>query len=89
MSTNLNSQNNPNIERALALCRGSFQKELVLGKHSLGSKTWTRKMQRYAGNYERSVESLIRRLEWHKVPFEIVYGPRGGWYSAYLHFPEN
>jgi hypothetical protein len=73
-----------NKERALELCRGVFQRGLVLGYETLGSKTRRGKALRYERQYRNSAWHLIERLRAANVQHNIVWGPRGGWYSARL-----
>jgi hypothetical protein len=73
-----------NKERALELCRGVFQRGLVLGYETLGSKTRRGRALRYEKQYRNSAWRLIERLRAAAVPHHIMWGPRGGWYSARL-----
>jgi hypothetical protein len=73
-------------EKALELCKGSYQRNLVLGRETLGGSTLRGKAKSYMGRYDQSARNLISRLRKNEIEFEIKYGPRGGWYSATLEF---
>lgn len=73
-------------EQALKLARGSYQRNLILGRETLGGSTLRGKAKTYSGRYDQSARNLISRLKENDVPFEIKLGPRGGWHSATLEF---
>lgn len=73
-----------NKEKALELCKGKFQQAVVLGRESLGGAGRVGKAKQYESQYQKSISNLLARLRAADVEFEIVPGPRGGWYGSYL-----
>ena len=47
---------------ALALCRGSYQRAILFGQHSLSGATLRGKAKRYGGRYAHSAATLMARL---------------------------
>ena len=52
----------PVFEAALKLCRGSYQRSLLFGSHSLSGATLRGKAKRYGGRYAYSAAMLMARL---------------------------
>jgi hypothetical protein len=73
-----------NTATALMLARGCWQRDVILGRETLGGSTLRGKAKSYAGKYQKSGVSLRRRLERANVPHHVKYGPRGGYHSARL-----
>ena len=51
------------FEKALSLCKGTYQKNLVHGVESLSGSTLTGKAKNWGGKYAQSRNSLLKRLE--------------------------
>lgn len=64
------------LREALALCRGPYQRALVLGHHALSGATLRGRAASYARVYARSRDALLSRLYAAGVGRE-VRGPRG------------
>ena len=73
-----------NLVRAYKLARGRWQRDVVLGRASLGGAELIGRAARYRDRYQRSGYALLRRLERARIPHEVELGPRGGWFSARL-----
>ena len=73
-----------NTERALALCGGVFQRDVVLGRQTLGGSTLKGKAKRYSIIFRQSVQSLLSRLREHGIPYEIDLDEQGGYDSSRL-----
>lgn len=84
MSTQQKCQERSNFKKAMALARGSYQRNLVTGYETLGGSTLHGKARQYGGHYRKSADNLIERLRRHGVKFSIRLGPRGGYWSAVL-----
>lgn len=78
-----------NKERALTLCRGSYQRALVNGQETLGGSTLRGRAKNYAGRYQMSARRLLARLDNAGIPHRVVLGPRGGWHSAIIAFDKT
>ena len=79
----------PNLDRALRLCKGTFQRALVNGTESLCGTTLRGNAKIYASKYRLSALALRHRLEENCILYEILPGPRGGYSSARLHIIED
>lgn len=56
--------NDPEIkERCLALCRGDFQRNLILGNQRYSLADLKGKAKRYSGKYALSRNALINRIK--------------------------
>ena len=75
---------NTNLNRAMSLCKGSFQRNLVNGYETIGSSTRKGKAKNYDMHYQQSAQHLMDRLADAGVPYHVELGPRGGIYSAKL-----
>jgi hypothetical protein len=73
-----------NLEKALFLCKGKFQHDLILGYESLGGSTRVGKAKKYEGKYQISIKHLLGRLKANYVHYTIIPGKRGGYYSSFL-----
>jgi len=49
-------------DAALKVCRGTYQRALILGTENLSSSTLKGKARRYGGRYARSRAALLARL---------------------------
>lgn len=58
---------------ALQLCRGEYQRGLVLGTHNLSASTAT---CRFRGTYRRSALELMKRMREHGLTVAEQRGPR-------------
>lgn len=73
------------IDRALAQARGEWQRNVILGRETLGGSTLRGRAKSYAGRYQQSGRNLLARLDAAGIPYHIELGPRGGYHSATLH----
>lgn len=55
------------VEKALGLCRGSYQRALVEGRENLSGSTLRGRAASYGGRYAVSRRNLLARLEAHGV----------------------
>ena len=78
-----------NFDKALKLCRGSYQRGLVERRERLGGGALRGKAKMYSLRYINSGINLLYRLEQAGIPFWIEYGPRGGYHNAILHIMED
>ncbi len=60
------------IDEALALCRGSYQRDLVMGQQAWSGADLRGKAREYGMSYRRSRRNLIRRLEEAKVAYLTI-----------------
>ena len=73
---------------ALKLCKGTYQRSLVEGHDTLGQSSLHGKAKQYSGKYHQSALSLLSILRENNVKFDIILGPRGGYSSSILCFPD-
>jgi hypothetical protein len=55
-------------DRALALCKGSYQRGIVLGNESISGSTLKGSAATYSGKYRASSAALISRLRMAGIP---------------------
>jgi hypothetical protein len=55
------------FSKALSLAKGSYQRDVLLGRHSLSGSTLKGKARQYGGVYATSRANLIKRLVEHGV----------------------
>lgn len=67
-------KNKETLERALSVCRGVYQRNLVLGRESLSGATLTGIAKTFSGRYKTSAENLITRLNENGI---LAYETRG------------
>jgi len=72
------------MQIAMQCARGRFQRQILCGIHTLGPKTWTRKMLQFKTQYDRSIQNLLRRLDENGVVYEVTPGKWGGRWSSRL-----
>lgn len=61
------------IELALTLCRGEYQRAIVLGKRNIsGSDIKGRRAKKQAASYRASRITLLSRMVAAKIPWKIV-----------------
>lgn len=77
-----------NLMKALKLCKGNYQRDIVKGNEALGGGTLTGKAKQYSGRYQQSVYNLLGRLDVNGIPYVIHRGPRGGWLNSRLEVVE-
>ena len=65
------------MERALGLCRGTYQRAIVRGERRLSGADLAGKAARYGAHYARSRRAILARLEAAGVPHRIVRGRHG------------
>jgi len=56
------------LERALALCKGEYQRNLVLGYESLSGSTLRGRASNWNSKYASSRDNLLQRLRESGVP---------------------
>jgi hypothetical protein len=62
---------------ALALCRGTYQRDLVLGCESLSGSTLKGAAKKFGGKYARSRADLLARMTAGGVKWSEEKGERG------------
>lgn len=62
---------------ALALCKGQYQQNLVLGFEALSGSTLRGKAKEYGGKYEASRRHLLKRLQSAGIPVSEREGTHG------------
>ena len=65
------------LHRALQLCRGDYQKALVLGIEALSGSTLRGKARKWNSRYARSRDALLRRLSQEGIPWTVTSGKNG------------
>lgn len=58
-------------DKALKLCRGSYQRDIILGRQNLSGSDLKGKAKKYGVHYARSKNSLLARLQAHQVEFAV------------------
>ena len=56
------------IDEALALCKGSYQRDLLLGDEAISGATLRGTARRYGDRYKQSAKNLMRRIENARSP---------------------
>jgi hypothetical protein len=51
------------LDQALALCRGRYQRNILLGNESLSGSTLSGKAKTYGGRYKASAASILRKCQ--------------------------
>lgn len=59
-------------KRALALCRGCYQRAVVYGDEALSGGTLRGRAAKYIGRYRASSESLLTRLSAEGIPYCVT-----------------
>ena len=65
------------FDRALALCKGQYQENLLRGIESLSGATLRGKAKNYWPQYRRSRENLLARMTRAGIPWKEERGPNG------------
>lgn len=65
------------FERALALCKGRYQEDVIRGIESLSGATLRGKAKAYGAHYKRSRENLLKRMTEAGIPWREERGPHG------------
>jgi len=65
------------FERALALCKGRYQEDVIRGIESLSGATLRGRAKQYGAHYKRSRENLLKRLTAAGIPWREERGPHG------------
>jgi len=65
------------FKRALALCRGAYQENLLIGIEALSGSTLRGKARQYGAHYKRSRENLLARMTQAGIPWHEERGPNG------------
>ena len=60
-----------NYQRALQLTKGSYQKAIIEGNHSVIGSTLVGKMKKYRRNYSHSIVNLLQRMIDKNISFSI------------------
>lgn len=64
----------PTLRAALSHARGSYQRNLVLGRESLSGSTLRGQAKQYSGRYARSRDNLLVRLQSAGIPISETVG---------------
>lgn len=65
------------LEQALRLCRGSYQRDILLGRESLSGSTLKGKAKSYGGRYKASAASILRKCQLAGLPVSEEAGKHG------------
>jgi len=49
------------LDAALALCRGTYQRDLLMGREAISGSTLKGKARSYSGRYRQSAQQLLSR----------------------------
>jgi hypothetical protein len=71
------SNSEQTTERALACCRGRYQRDLVRGAENVSGSTLHGKARNYSDLYQRSRSNLIARLRAAGIQVEIQTAAHG------------
>jgi len=63
--------------KALDLCKGRYQENLIRGIESLSGATLRGKARQYGAQYKRSRENLLKRMTQAGIPWKEERGPHG------------
>jgi len=63
--------------KALDLCKGRYQENLIRGIESLSGTTLRGKARQYGAQYKRSRENLLKRMTQAGIPWKEERGPHG------------
>jgi len=64
-------------DAALSLCRGEYQRNLILGREALSGATLTGRARDYSGRYRASGRNLLARMTAAGIPWREDRGARG------------
>ena len=65
------------LDKALDLCRGSYQRDVLLGRESLSGSTLKGKAKSYGGKYKASAASILRKCQQAGLNVREESGLRG------------
>jgi hypothetical protein len=65
------------LDQALSLCRGSYQRDILLGRESLSGSTLKGKAKTYGGKYKASAASILRKCQQAGLAVREESGLRG------------
>ena len=65
------------LDAALTLCRGSYQRNLLLGRENLSGSTLKGKAKSYSGKYAASRRAILARCAAAKLPISETTGSHG------------
>jgi len=63
--------------KALALCKGTYQENLIRGFESLSGATLRGRAKQYGAQYKRSRDNLLKRMTQAGIPWREERGPHG------------
>lgn len=65
------------FDRALGLAKGSYQLDLLWGRHNLSGSSLRGRAKNYGGKYSRSRQALLRRMTAEGIPWDEERGDNG------------
>lgn len=65
------------LQSALALCRGVYQREILLGRQALSGSTLRGKARNYKYRYQQSAQSILARCRAAGLPVRETAGRNG------------
>lgn len=68
---------NEAFEQALALCKGTYQENLIRGIEALSGATLQGRAKQYWARYRQSRENLLARMSEAGIPWREERGPNG------------
>ena len=71
------SVKNKDLDKALSLCKGRWQRAIILGWANYSCSDLKGKAKKYSGKYLRSRDNLINRMNAEGVEYVIAHSRRG------------
>ena len=65
------------FERALSLCKGRYQEDVIRGIESLSGATLRGRAKQYGAQYKKSRENLLKRMTEAGIPWREERGKHG------------
>jgi hypothetical protein len=63
------------VNLALQLCKGDYQRDLILGSESLSGATLKGKAKQFSGKYKQSRDAILNRMTNAGIPWREITGP--------------
>ena len=70
-------ENQADLDRALELAQGTYQRNLLLGHENLSGSTLKGRARSWGGRYQASRNGLLRRMTEAGIPWTEERGERG------------
>lgn len=63
---------NNSFDKALSVCRGSYQKNLINGLQAISTADLKGKAKEYSAHYRKSIKNLLQRMNDEDVKYKII-----------------